>query len=288
MRVTFWHSDKPRECILADAFADGVRLAGDSCELRRLLPEPEVAACDVAVMVGVKSRRLYRAHWDQGIHVVYVDKGYSRHAAAGHVKIWEYWRVAIDAHHPTADLMARPCPADRWDALGLEWKPWRKAGGFVLLAGSSAKYHEFYGLKDPTAWARKVSAEVRALTAMPVVYRPKPSWHDAVAITGTTFSGSEQTIEQALAGAWCVLTHGSNAVFEAQLLGVPTVVLGEAVSQPLSSRSIPDILQPHLAPEELRRQWFQNLAYYQWTLPEMSAGNCWRWIRPLIYGRPRQ
>lgn len=287
MRVTFWHSDKPRECILADAFADGVRLAGDSCELRRLLPEPEVADCDVAVMVGVKSRRLYRAHWDRGIHVVYLDKGYSRHAAPGHVKIWEYWRVAIDAHHPTRDLMDRPCGPDRWQALGTPWTGWRESGSTVLLAGSSQKYHDFYGLKEPTGWARKVIGELRDRTNMEIVYRPKPSWREAVPIEGSRFSAGDRTIEQELAGCWCLVTHGSNAVFEAQLAGVPTIVLGEAVSRPISSTSLDDILSPHLAKRAERAQWFHNLAYYQWTLPEMAAGACWRWVRPLIYGKAK-
>lgn len=288
MRVCFWQSDKPREHLLADAFADGVRALGlgDTVEQRPLLAEPELADCDVAVMVGVKSRELFHMHWKAGIHVVMIDKGYSRHAAKSPVKLWEYWRVAVDAHHPTARLMDMARPPDRFDALGIKVRPWRRAipAGHILIAGSSAKYHDFYGLKDPTRWTEKVVANLRQYTSRPIVYRPKPSWREAVPVKGTRYSELPETIDQALAGAHACVTHGSNAVFEAVVAGVPCIVLGAAVAEPISSHTLEEIENPRLADDAERRQWLANIAYCQWTLPEFAAGDAWRVLRPQIYG----
>lgn len=284
LRVCFFHSDKPRECILADAWAKGASLAGDAVELRRLTPEIQLAEADVAVMVGVKSRELYRAHWDAGQHVIMVDKGYTRHAAPGPVKLWEYWRVAVDGHHPTRTLMDRPRPDDRWRALDLSFAPWRTSGRHIILAGSSAKYHDFYGLWDPTRWARKLVRELKKVTDREIIYRPKPSWRDAEPIEGTTWGNNGSQIEDALKGAHALITHGSNAVFEAVQLGVPCVVLGDAVAKPISSTDISEIEWPRLASDAERRQWFANLAYCQWTLPEIAAGKMWEIVRPQIYG----
>jgi hypothetical protein len=284
MRVVFCHSDKPREHLLADAFAEGVRAHGDTCEMRALTPEPQTVLAEVACMVGVKSRELYRAYHDQGTHIVYLDKGYARHARPGPVKVWEYWRASLDAHHPTQFLGKPDMPADRSDDLGLVLKPWRKSGDRIVVAGSSQKYHDFYGLRHPTQWAQKLVKQIRAaMPAAQIVYRPKPSWKEAVPIEGTKFSRSGDIFD-VLEGAWCLVTHGSNAVFEAVCEGVPCVVLGDAVAKPISSTSVEDVANPRLASYQERHQWLANLAYWQWTLPEFASGAAWGFIRPKIYG----
>jgi hypothetical protein len=303
----FWHSDKPRERLLADAFAQGARAHGDVVELHPLEAEPRVLDCDVACMVGVKSRELFRAHFNAGSHVLYFDKGYTRHASPSPVKLWEYWRVALDAHQPTDRLARMPPPGvGRWDRLGLVMQPWRrgneedtatvselaqvsreharKAPGHILLAGSSQKYHDFYGLKDPTSWARKVVAALREETKREIVYRPKPSWKDAVPIEGTRFSSGAETIDEVLAGAWAVVTHGSNACFEAVLAGVPVVALGDAVAKPISSTTLDAIESPRRASYVERLQWAARLSYWQWTMPEMATGQAWAFLRPQVFG----
>lgn len=292
MRVTFWHSDKPRERILADAFARGVSLHGDSVALRPLTPGIFIDKdCDVACMVGVKSRQLFRAHWDAGVHTIMFDKGYVRHQLeTSGPKIWEFWRVAVDSHHPTQRLMRIARPADRFEALGLEVaKAWREPtktrdGKAILIAGSSQKYHDFYGLWDPTRWTEKVVRNLREATRRRIIYRPKPSWSEAVAIEGTEWGGNFDGIDQALAQAEVLLTHGSNACFEAVLRGVPCVVLGDGVAKPISTTDLFQVEKPLRVEQSVRMQWLYNLAYYQWTLKEMASGECWNHIRPEIYG----
>lgn len=285
MNVTFWHSDKPRERLLADAFLRGCDVHGDIVERRPLTPEVYVApGCDVAVMVGVKSKALFQAHWDAGVHTVYLDKGYTRHAVGGPVKTWEYWRVAVDAHHPTRRLLERPLDPSRRQRLGLELKPWRTQGDQVVIAGSSAKYHDFYGLWEPTRYTTKLIRQLRFHTQREIVYRPKPSWRDAVPIEGARFSQPPETIDHVLRNAWCVVTHGSNACVEAMLAGIPCIVTGDAVTRALSGDDIATIEAPKLAPQAQREQWLDNLAWWQWTQPEFATGEAWAFIRPWIYG----
>lgn len=295
MKIAFWHSDKPRERILADAFAQGVQSSGDTCNRIALGSpldlQPMTPYCDVAVMVGVKSRELYRAHVRAGIHVLYLDKGYTRHAAPGDVKLWEYWRVSLDAHHPTEWLADQQSGDVRLCKLDLPpLQPWHKKGTDIVLAGSSQKYHDFYGLKDPTRWAQKVVASIRECSDRPIVYRPKPSWSEATPIEGTRFSQGARTIDEDLQAAHVLVTHGSNAVFEAMLLGIPAIVLGDAVSRYLSDIDIctRSIETPRLASYAERHQWLCNLAYWQYTMPEIASGLLWDFIRPRIFGRPIQ
>lgn len=286
MRIVFFSSDKPREHLLADAFADGARLSGDSVEVRSLTGEAQVAeGADVAVMVGVKSRALYKANWAAGISCLYFDKGYTRHSAPGPIKLWEYWRVAVNSHHPTDYFQKIPRPGDRLEKLGIGFAPWRKKGNYIVFAGSSQKYHDFYGLTDPTRYAGKVIKQIEfAAPGMQIIYRPKPSWKDAEPINGTVYSRPPETITDVLADAHCLVTHGSNACFEALQMGVPCVILGEAVAKHVSSTSIDEVKAPRLVHDKRRRQWFADLAYCQWSLPELASGEAWKIIKPQIYG----
>lgn len=284
LNVCFLHSDKARERILANAFLEGVAQHGDHVELRLRSENVEpIPGADIVCMVGVKSKKYFQTYAREGANVMMIDKGYSRHSKSGAVRSWEYWRVAVNAHHPTRYLMDTPRPFDRWDRLGLKFEPWRERGKHIVFAGSSAKYHDFYGLRHPTMYAQKIMKRMRELTEKrKIIYRPKPSWKDAEPIEGAEYSKGGD-IFSVLDGAWALVTHGSNACFEAALMGVPSVVLGDAVAKPISSITEEDIANPRLCSDEERAQWFANLAYCQWTMREMVSGEAWQYIRPLMY-----
>lgn len=287
LRVTFWHSDKPRERILSDAFCQGVSLAGDFCEQRSLQPQIEVADCDVACMVGVKSAELWQAHVRAGRHAIMFDKGYTRHARPGAVKIWEYWRVAVDGHQPTRFVAANmgKFTDERAFPLQLPLQGWRAKGTKILIAGSSEKYHQFHKLSHPTRWTEKVVEEIRQHdTWREIVYRPKPSWREATPIDGATFSTGEVSIEEALRDCWAVVTHGSNACFESVICGIPVIVLGDAIAKPISSTQLAELPDPKLASFKDRHDWLNAIAYTQWTEQEFASGDAWKIIRGQIYG----
>lgn len=284
VRVCFFHADKSRENDLAEAFLDGVRAFGDSGYKAHLTGEAQVAEnADVAVMVGVKSRELYQANRRAGVHVIMMDKGYLRHRLGG---LWEYWRVSVDAHHPTSRLSQIGSNSGRLATLDIKLKPWRPndSVGYIIFAGSSEKYHRFYGLSEPTRYAKKVVRQIRWFSDREIIYRPKPSWRDAVPIDGTRFSPGKESLYNLLTGAWAMVTHGSNACFEAVTSGVPCIVLGEAVAKPISSTLISEIESPRLASDDERTNWLAALANSQWTMNEMQSGEAWRTIRPQIHG----
>lgn len=279
LRVNFWHSDKPRERILADAFLEGVRARGDigqEIPLPEGLPE-QLPACDVACMVGVKSRRLFQAHWDAGIHTVYLDKGYLRGGDGSPVKTWTYWRLAVDAHHPTRYLMDMEVKPDRWERLGIKVAPWRVGGRNIILAGSSEKYHKFYDLDHPTDYASGLVKKMNKMGSKPVIYRPKPSWKEAVEVGGAQYSHGGPFAD-VLKDAWCLVTHGSNAAYDALIAGIPTVVLGEAVTKPISSVTLESVMDPMLATEKQRMKLLHALAHCQWTMQEMREGLAWQHV----------
>ena len=276
MRVAFYASDKPREQILARAFINGVVRQGDKGTIiSRGAFNGSVGKFDVVGFYGVKSLRLFDAHREADIHTLMFDKGYIRRGISGTGR--EYTRVAVDGHHP--DLSLKRYPKDRFERLGLSLSSWRKKGRHIVLFGSSAKYHNFYGLPGPTVYAEAVIRVLRQYTDRPIIYRPKPTWRAAQPVEGASYSPAREPLDRVLSGAWAVVTHGSNACFEAVLSGVPCIVLGRAIARSISSTRLSDIESPRLALIRDRRQWFANLAYHQWTFSEFNSGQAWEAIR---------
>lgn len=288
MKVTFLSSEKEREDELAEAFLHGVALdERDTVELVRkgdfkgFLPD-----ADICCMVGVKSFKIFQMCRKQGMGVLFFDKGYLRHRGPG--RVWEYWRIGINAHHPTAYLPLMNFTPARFrkiqHARALEFKPWRQDGSHIVYAGSSEKYHNFYGLPEPTAYAEDLIAQLKKVTKRRIIYRPKPTWYEAEQVKGANFSPRTESINTALVGAWAMVTNGSNACFEAAMAGIPSIVLGEAVAKPISSTTIEEIENPRLATEDELLHWLSQLFWCQFTEDEMRRGLAWRMIRAQLTG----
>lgn len=274
MKLIAYFSDKEIDKAVAGAFVAGARVHGvDAVAMAGKAADDY--AIDAVVLFGVKARARFDAFRAAGVNTIVLDKGYVRWRAEGPNKWCEFWRVAVNAHHPTRYLATMRSPSDRFDRLGLEMLPWRPSGKAVIYAGSSAKYHSFNGLAPATRYARKIVSRLRELTERPIIYRPKPSWHEAEPVRGAAYSRPPEHLSDLLPNAHALVTNGSNASFEAILAGVPTIVLGEAVSAPLSSDALEDIETPRLADMEARLQWAADLAYCQWTLAELRSGEAW-------------
>lgn len=286
MKFVFYASDKPREHMLAAALGAGLKNLGYEYELRRsadygedldgndlMYPGPS-ADTDVAVFFGVKgkSRRIMEDHLAMGRNTVMLDKGYSRSKGeAGHT---EYSRAIINGPHPVDYMMRKDYSDERFAKLGITIATRRKTakGGHILFCGSTAKYHEFNGLGEPTEYAQHTFNKIRKLSQRHFVYRPKPSSKAAPALPGASYSWGSTTMSDALRGCHVVVTHGSSAAMDAVLSGVPALVLGRSIASPVSEDDLLQIESPFFPDAALLQQWANNMAYCQWTNNELRSG----------------
>lgn len=280
MRLLAFHSEKELATTITAAFVEGARVHGVDAEA---VPGdyPETVDCDVAVLFGINARLRADAYHAAGVQTVMLDKGYLRHATQKEPRWCEYWRIAVNSHHPTRYLGSLKSNTKRWDKLHRNIQPWRRFGDHILIAGSSEKYHHYSELAEPTRYVKSVVKQLAALTPRRQIYRPKPSWKDAVPVKGADFMPYGD-IEPLLRGAHAMVTNGSNACFEAVLAGIPVVVLGDAVARPISSMTLEEIENPRLASDAERLQWFSDLANCQWTMSEMRSGEAWQHVKGLL------
>ena len=268
MKVVFYFSTKDRERELANSFVSGVKIC---CDAGGVIPIEQYKApdADVAVVIGVKSltNKLVSEYKESGRKVIFIDKGHLRREA--------YWRVSISDFMPCSYLMHTQCKDDRLNALSLDVKSMRTQGSHIVFAGASAKYHICRGLPDVTEYAQKIVHELQVKSSRLVVYRPKPSWLQAVPVSDSFFSRPPRTLEDEMKGAWALVTYASNAAVEAAVEGLPVVVLGDGVAKVVGSDSIDEIESVHIPSDEERWQWLCNVSYCQWTLSEFRSGEAW-------------
>lgn len=261
---------KRRETELSYGFAEGLQKHGH--DLTRVTCDDPLDCYDLVCIIGVKSMNRMAEAEKLGVPYLYFDKGYSRKAG--------YWRVSINSHQPTRYFNTRNYPDDRRKKFGWRVKDWKKRidGNDVLFAGSSEKFHVFSGLSHPTDYAIEIITQIRQFTKRRIIYRPKPSWKNATPIKGTAFS-REKGIGIVLDRCGVLVTHTSSACFEALLAGIPTIVLGNAITRDVSSTTICDINDPLRVSKEKREQLLNNLAYCQFTPVELKSGDAWDILR---------
>ena len=275
MRLGFYATDKSSDsALIAALLCAGFDV--DIIEDRSSMP-----LADVYCFVGVKRADLARRLTAAGKLWLYWDKAYNRR--------WpEWWRVTLCAQQPTRYLMDIKQSGNRAAAQG--WirarHPRRADGGHIVLAGSSAKYHDFvnHDYRDPTEYATCLVYEIQARSSRRIVYRPKPSWKAAVPVDGAEYSARHTTgdIHQSLIGAHVLITHGSSTCFDALLAGVPSIILGDGALKSISSVSLDDIENPRRASDDECWQLLANLAYCQWSLNEIAAGLANDYLKQLV------
>jgi hypothetical protein len=161
--------------------------------------------------------------------------------------------------HNAADRMP-DAPADRWEKLDIELKPWRINTPMerALLLGQVRGDRCAPGADT---WDR-------------IVTRAAMQWK-YIRVRNHPLVSSEPPIEKQLTDFDVAVTWASTAAVECVIEGVPTVTLHKsAISWPVTGHkinrkvAIPD-----------RQQWAYNLAYRQWTHLELEDGSAWDWLQ---------
>lgn len=239
----------------------------------------------IAITVGVKGRsRAILEHYSKPPHhAVLIDKGYFR-IKGGPLKTL-HWRMSVDAFQPHRYLLSRSYSSRRWESLRLPLTPCRaRKKGTIIFCGSSQKYCDWHKLGDATVYAKSVLdtlVDVEGVRPKRILYRPKPTWKEAVQIYPYAWSRKTALAEE-LPHAACVIAHGSNATIEAITRGVPAIVLGEGAASLVASSSLSEINDPIIPSLEDVTTLCSALAWQQWTLDEMKDGLCWRNILDVI------
>lgn len=240
-----------------DAFAAGLRAAGYQVIERapQSSDRPEGARGDVLVI------------WNRyGVDEVIADRFES---TGGAVMVAENGYLGVDRHKRRIYALARDFHngrgtwpdggPERFEALGVEVKPWRTGGEHILVAANRS-----FGTRGnimDTNWAGDVSRRLRRITKRPVRNRLHPGNHDPAV-----------PLEQDLKDCWAVAIWSSSVGVAALVAGIP--VICEAnwwICTGAAGRDITQIENPPMN-DEARMAALHRMAWAQFSVDEIASG----------------
>lgn len=244
------------------AFAEGLKARGVDHFMRGMT----YRKCDVAVVFGVRKDRVPVSYArgqviadHNGPHIV-LEKGFVRRD--------EYFHVGWNGLNGRADFRNQGMPADRWKKLGVELQP-RKHGEKVVVCGQ-VPWDASVQHTNHIQWCQKAVAELNRITRREVVFRPHPK---AGIDYGVNCPVSLGSLAEDLSDAHAVVTFNSNSAVEALIEGVPVFAFDKgSMALRVANTDLYDIDNPRFIERE---PWASDLAYAQWSLDEMSSGECW-------------
>ena len=251
-----------------------------------------------------KTKKVIKKIKKVGGSYIYFDRGYCRIKGVSLENPSAYIRISFNGWQPLKHLHKFEKKSDRWSkvceqkirrpqphhknqsCITLSPQPTKQEheGSYILFAGSSEKYHESHGLGDPETYAVNVFNKLREHTDRPIIYRPKPSWSGKKPIPQTIYQGDAALSYPVLLDKdiYTVVTHTSNASLEANFYGIPTIVLGDAITKPLSSTKIEEINNIYRPSVGEKYKLGRALSYFQWTLAEIKNGTMWRNLKDIF------
>lgn len=220
---------------------------------------------DLAIIWGLRGKQaqLFKECQDKCIPVLMCDWGYWERGCSLNPGETRRYQLSINQLNWIPPV---PCPDDRAKAISLKaGKLKKKRGDYILFCGQNKgdPHHKC----DVHEWAREQISLLKQLTDRPIIHRSHP-WdkEPAISIDGVTNETPEtRSLEEAINGAHCVVTHSSTCGFNALMQGVPVIcdpsaLYGEAAGHDLYSIDEPEW---HDA-----QPVFNRIAYGQWTVEE--------------------
>lgn len=241
---------KPSPHYRREAFEAGLKACGFT--LVRRLDDPRPGDVLVVWNLCGGNEKLADTFKRRGAQVIVTENGYLTPTGKPGM-----YAVSLGAHNGAGTFPA--CGPERWQALGVTPKPWRKDGDHILVCqqrgiGSRA-------MASPHMWHQKAVERLKRWTKRPIKVRPHPGNRS-----------SAVPIEHDLKGAWACVIWGSAAGVRALVEGVP--VFYDAPKWICSEAALPlrDWIEHPLCNDAWREKALASMAWGQWRYDEIATG----------------
>jgi hypothetical protein len=241
---------RPQPHYRREAFASGLAKAGYSVTFDHRKPNPG----DVLVIWNRYAHydRLAKAFEAARASVLVVENGW--------VGDQKHFAIARSHHNGAGTWVVGT--EDRWSALDLALKPWRRDGEHILVLPQRGIGED--GVAMPAGWAASAYARLRQRTRRPIRVRPHPGREP------------HPPLDPDFENCWAAVTWGSGAAIHAIVAGIPVFhELPKWIGGRAASFGIDRLEEPFL---DDRRPMLERLAWAQWNEAEVAAGEPFRWL----------
>ncbi len=170
----------------------------------------------------------------------------------------DYYALAIHGHNGSGTV--RVGGLERWNALGVQLKPWRTEGKHILVAAN--RDFGMRGFAMPTGWGERTAEALRKVTQREVRLRLHPG-NNRPAVP----------LENDLRDARAVVIWSSSVGVKALIEGIPVICAAPWwVCKSASHADWLDANLAHVDMDERREKAMHALAWSQWATSEIASG----------------
>jgi hypothetical protein len=198
----------------------------------------------------------------------------------GGIKRGTTWKVGLNGINRDAFFGDKGNDSKRTKALGLELKPWRTDGEYILLCGQHDKSLQWHNMPSMSNWFLHTYDEIRKHTDRPILFRPHPRCRlphierglkNVIRQDPTHLKGTYDDFDMAFDNVWATVSFSSNPGIHSIINGVPAFVGTSSLAYDVGNdidfmHNIEHPLMPN------RQQWLNDYAWTEYTVEEIANG----------------
>ena len=188
------------------------------------------------------------------------------------------WKVGLNGINRDAYFGPSGNSSDRVRLLGLQVKPWKYDGEYILVCGQHDKSLQWKDMPAMATWVHDTITFIRAQTDRPIIFRPHPRCplpaieHDFKGVKRQDPKQIKDTyddFDMQFNNIWATVSWSSNPGIHSIINGVPAFTGPSSLAFDVAEQNLRNIENPLYGD---RTQWLNDYAHTEYTIGEISQG----------------
>ena len=208
--------------------------------------------------------------WDQKKPTVVLE--------VGGIKRGTTWKVGLNGINRDGDHLPSGNDSTRASLLGLELKPWKYDGEYILICGQHDKSLQWQNMPRMSNWFLNTYDEIRKHTDRPIIFRPHPRCRLEHIERGLRhvyrqepqhINNTYDDFDMKFDNIWATVSWSSNPGIHSIINGVPAFTGPSSLAFDVAEQNLHNIENPLYSD---RTQWLNDYAWTEFTVEEISQG----------------
>jgi hypothetical protein len=211
-----------------------------------------------------------KAVWEQQKPTIVLEVGGIRRGTT--------WKVGLNGINRDAYFGPSGNSSDRVRLLGLQIKPWKYDGEYILIAGQHDKSLQWKDMPSMATWVHDTITFIRAQTDRPIIFRPHPrcplpaieyDFKNVKRQTPKQIKNTYDDFDMQFDNIWATVSWSSNPGVHSIINGVPAFTGPSSLAFDVAEQNLRNIENPLYGD---RTQWLNDYAHTEYTIEEISQG----------------
>jgi hypothetical protein len=196
----------------------------------------------------------------------------------GGIKRGTTWKVGLNGINRDAYFGDMGNDSSRASLLGLELKPWRTDGKYILIAGQHEKSEQWRNQPRMSRWVMDTIENIQAHTDRPIIFRPHPrcplpaiehQYKNVYRQVPAQIPGTYDDFDMQFNNIYCTVSWTSNPGIHSVINGVSAYTSTSSLAWDVSIKSLTNLDN---LPLPDRQQWLNDYAWTEYTVEEIAQG----------------